>query len=526
MASSRLQRDAGGEDRRHHRTASSTTGRAPTSSGRRSPTRPGSGSRRRYSYRDLLELRVIKTLLDAGIRLESVREVFDYLRQHVDERHRRGPHRDQRHPGRAVRRRRADRRHAPRPGRAQRARPGRRRRTTIDAQLVPLGGAPSQPGRRDAAGDVTARALAARRRPSRPRRRAWCRSAGGTCRSSTRPGTIAEHLACRSGGGRVRRVPPRDGARRRRRRVRPPAAGAHQRSRARSVRAGRSTPTCSTRPTRRCSTTSSSGGTPSDGGEPVFDVMPNASNTDRVRDAIGGDGDHARPRRARRAGSRRRSTGWPTVFPDAAAVGRFRVGGRPGGRRAARSPAPATRASAASRSPCPPAPPPATVGGDRRRRRSARRPRRARHAAPRGRAAAARQRARTRDHAAAGRPRVGGRVGQGRRSAAARRSAAEREAGRRPPPRRRRHRRPPSAARRLRRARRRRRVGEVTSGNFSPVLDHGIALAFVPPDVEGHGRRRRRPRHPRWPARSCRRRSSVADARRSVTELGVDHAIV
>ena len=28
----------------------------------------GSGSRRRYSYRDLLELRVIKTLLDAGIR--------------------------------------------------------------------------------------------------------------------------------------------------------------------------------------------------------------------------------------------------------------------------------------------------------------------------------------------------------------------------------------------------------------------------------------------------------------------------
>ena len=43
----------------------------------------GSGSRRRYSYRDLLELRVIKTLLDAGIRLESVREVFSYLRQHV-----------------------------------------------------------------------------------------------------------------------------------------------------------------------------------------------------------------------------------------------------------------------------------------------------------------------------------------------------------------------------------------------------------------------------------------------------------
>lgn len=45
----------------------------------------GSGSRRKYSYKDLLELRVIKTLLDAGIKLESVREVFQYLREHVRE---------------------------------------------------------------------------------------------------------------------------------------------------------------------------------------------------------------------------------------------------------------------------------------------------------------------------------------------------------------------------------------------------------------------------------------------------------
>jgi DNA-binding transcriptional MerR regulator len=44
----------------------------------------GSGSRRTYSYRDLLELRVIKSLLDAGIKLESVRTAFEYLRQHVD----------------------------------------------------------------------------------------------------------------------------------------------------------------------------------------------------------------------------------------------------------------------------------------------------------------------------------------------------------------------------------------------------------------------------------------------------------
>jgi len=45
----------------------------------------GSGSRRRYSYRDLLELRVIKSLLDAGIKLESVREVFTYLRDNLGE---------------------------------------------------------------------------------------------------------------------------------------------------------------------------------------------------------------------------------------------------------------------------------------------------------------------------------------------------------------------------------------------------------------------------------------------------------
>jgi DNA-binding transcriptional MerR regulator len=45
----------------------------------------GSGSRRRYSYRDLLELRVIKSLLDAGIKLESVREVFSYLRENLGE---------------------------------------------------------------------------------------------------------------------------------------------------------------------------------------------------------------------------------------------------------------------------------------------------------------------------------------------------------------------------------------------------------------------------------------------------------
>ena len=44
----------------------------------------GSGSRRSYVYSDLLELKVDNNLLDAGIKLESVREVFTYLRNHVD----------------------------------------------------------------------------------------------------------------------------------------------------------------------------------------------------------------------------------------------------------------------------------------------------------------------------------------------------------------------------------------------------------------------------------------------------------
>ena len=45
----------------------------------------GSGTRRQYSYRDLLELKVIKSLLDAGIKLESVREVFTFLRENLGE---------------------------------------------------------------------------------------------------------------------------------------------------------------------------------------------------------------------------------------------------------------------------------------------------------------------------------------------------------------------------------------------------------------------------------------------------------
>lgn len=40
----------------------------------------GSGSQRLYSFRDLLELRVVRTLLDAGISLQSAREALDALR--------------------------------------------------------------------------------------------------------------------------------------------------------------------------------------------------------------------------------------------------------------------------------------------------------------------------------------------------------------------------------------------------------------------------------------------------------------
>jgi len=45
----------------------------------------GSGSRRRYSYRDLIELKMIKTLLDAGQKLERVRAAFAYLRDLGDD---------------------------------------------------------------------------------------------------------------------------------------------------------------------------------------------------------------------------------------------------------------------------------------------------------------------------------------------------------------------------------------------------------------------------------------------------------
>ena len=45
----------------------------------------GSGTQRRYSYRDLVELKVIKRLLDAGISLQSARRALEVLRAHGEE---------------------------------------------------------------------------------------------------------------------------------------------------------------------------------------------------------------------------------------------------------------------------------------------------------------------------------------------------------------------------------------------------------------------------------------------------------
>jgi DNA-binding transcriptional MerR regulator len=45
----------------------------------------GSGTQRRYSYRDLVALKVIKSLLDGGLSLQTARKAIDYLRDHLGE---------------------------------------------------------------------------------------------------------------------------------------------------------------------------------------------------------------------------------------------------------------------------------------------------------------------------------------------------------------------------------------------------------------------------------------------------------
>src|SRR3954466_14401699 len=45
----------------------------------------GSGTQRRYSYRDLVALKVIKSLLDAGVSLKQARTAVEYLRENLGE---------------------------------------------------------------------------------------------------------------------------------------------------------------------------------------------------------------------------------------------------------------------------------------------------------------------------------------------------------------------------------------------------------------------------------------------------------
>jgi DNA-binding transcriptional MerR regulator len=43
----------------------------------------GSGTQRLYSFQDLVELRVIKKLIDTGVSLQRIRKAVTYLRQHM-----------------------------------------------------------------------------------------------------------------------------------------------------------------------------------------------------------------------------------------------------------------------------------------------------------------------------------------------------------------------------------------------------------------------------------------------------------
>ena len=45
----------------------------------------GSGTQRLYSYRDLVELKVVKNLIDSGVSLQASRRAIEYLRENLDE---------------------------------------------------------------------------------------------------------------------------------------------------------------------------------------------------------------------------------------------------------------------------------------------------------------------------------------------------------------------------------------------------------------------------------------------------------
>ncbi len=49
----------------------------------------GSGTQRLYSFQDIVELRLIKRLLDEGVALQRIRRAIDFVREHLKE----SPHR-------------------------------------------------------------------------------------------------------------------------------------------------------------------------------------------------------------------------------------------------------------------------------------------------------------------------------------------------------------------------------------------------------------------------------------------------
>ena len=204
----------------------------------------------------------------------------------------------------------------------------------------------------------------------------------------------------------------------------------HQRPRARSRRAGPSTPTCSTRPTRSVLDDIIVWWHPETTESRVRRDAERLQHRPRASARSAGRDDHrttgpcspsrarapeARWRRSGRRPPRSAASASPTATWDGVAVhrGRHRLHRR--GRRRDR------RARRRRRRRCGTA--------HRRRRRRAGRARRPRHAAARGRPAAARSRARPRHHAAAGRAGLGGRAGTRRTSGVAHALVAERERG-------------------------------------------------------------------------------------------------
>ena len=179
-------------------------------------------------------------------------------------------------------------------------------------------------------------------------------------------------------------------------------------------------------------------------GEPVFDVMPNASNTDRVLGAIGGD-DITANRAVLAVQGPEAKQRVAEFWPEAGAIGRFRVDGLLVERRGLRRRRHRLHGEPGLEVSVPSAQAESLWTAIVDSWRAAGGARGARHTSSRGRVATPRTRARTRDHAAPGRPGVGGRL---RQAGVPRQAGVDggARAGSRPLPRRHRHRRPAAAA--------------------------------------------------------------------------------